>query len=103
MSLMLDKVEGQKGFEVVSNAYLEERCNRRTKNELFDKSTQGKKDLHGNDKITWAELVEGEELQQFEQQDQPRVQRTWSTTVQVAQIGEGTWIVKAALKKFNGC
>ncbi|GAA0160623.1 hypothetical protein LIER_17138 [Lithospermum erythrorhizon] len=92
--------------KIVSNAYLEEAkawiWDHGTKEELCDKSAPGKQGQHNNAKTTWADLVEAEELQQVVQKDQPREQRNWSTTVQVAQIGEATGIVKAALKQLNG-
>ncbi|GAA0164171.1 hypothetical protein LIER_43673 [Lithospermum erythrorhizon] len=92
--------------KVVSKAYLEEakawRWAHGTKDELCDKSASGKKGRHSNPKHTWADLVDEEELQQVEQKDQPHAQRHWSTTVQVAQIGEATGIVQAALKQLKG-
>ncbi|GAA0158681.1 hypothetical protein LIER_38709 [Lithospermum erythrorhizon] len=85
--------------KVVSKAYLEEakawRWAHGTKDELCDKSASGKQGQHCNAKHTWADLVDEEERQ-------PHVQRNWSTTVQVAHIGEATGIVHAALKQLNG-
>ncbi|GAA0150427.1 hypothetical protein LIER_43098 [Lithospermum erythrorhizon] len=92
--------------KVVSKAYLEEakawRWAHGTKDELCDKSVSGKQGQHSNVKHTWADLVDEEEIQQAEKKDQPHEQRHWSATVQVAQFGEATGIVQAALKQLNG-